>query len=68
MHQVDTISDESAIVVLKSIDQTALTGIGPPSAFEDRRRDRTWRNGALKANLVQSDYFTDLVLGAQSIL
>jgi len=25
MHQVDTISDESAIVVLKSIDRSALT-------------------------------------------
>lgn len=41
MHQVDTISDESAIVVLKSTDRPALTGIGPPSVFEDRRRDRT---------------------------
>jgi len=51
MHQADTISGESAIVVLKSIQPLALTGAGLPSTFEDQTRDRTRRNGAAKADL-----------------
>lgn len=52
MHQADTISHESAIVVLKSTDRLALTGggVGPPSTFEDRTGDRTRRNAAVKAD------------------
>lgn len=71
MHQRDTISHESAIVVLKSTDRLALTGVGPPSTFGDRTGDRTGRNGAVKADLTiggqhDGDFFADIVLGDAS--
>lgn len=59
----------SQLLLSSKVSTLALTDAGPPSIFEDRTKDQTRRNDAVKANLARDVIVISLqIFLAQSIL